>query len=40
MAIQSWGIPALTISEVSKTPIPDNLYNEMDARANKITVAG
>lgn len=32
MAIQSWGISADKISEVSKQPIPGNLYYEIATR--------
>ena len=33
MAMESWGIPADAIAEICKCPPPDNLYNEIAARA-------
>lgn len=32
MAMQSWGIPADAIADISKTPIPGNLYLEIANR--------
>jgi len=37
--MQSWGIPADKISEVSNTPIPGNLYYEIATRQEKIAKA-
>ena len=34
--MQSWGIPADAISEITKIPIPGNLYYEIATRAEKI----
>lgn len=39
LAMTSWGIPADTISEISKTPVPGNLYYEIALRQDKITNA-
>ena len=39
MAIQSWGIPADAISQISKSPVPDNLYAEIANRAEKVAKA-
>lgn len=36
MAMQSWGISADKISEVSKQPIPGNLYYEIATRQERI----
>lgn len=37
--MQSWGIPADTISKISGLAIPNNLYYEIDIRLQKITKA-
>lgn len=37
--MESWGIPADAIAEISKTSPPDNLYAEIAARGEKITKA-
>lgn len=34
--MQSWGIPADAISEITKIPIPGNLYYEISNRAEKV----
>ena len=39
VAMQSWGIPADTISEISKMPIPGNLYYEISQRQERIVKA-
>lgn len=39
LAMQSWGIPADTISEISKIPIPGNLYYEISQRLERIVKA-
>ena len=39
VAMQSWGIPADKIAEVSNTPIPGNLYYEIATRQEKIAKA-
>ena len=39
MAMESWGIPADGIAEICKSSPPDNLYNEIAARAEKVTKA-
>jgi len=36
IAMQSWGIPADTIAEISKKPIPGNLYYEISQRQERI----
>lgn len=37
--MQSWGIPADRISEISKQPVPGNLYYEIATRLDKIAKA-
>lgn len=37
--MQSWGIPADLISQVSKEPVPDNLYAVIAERAEKVAKA-
>lgn len=39
MAMESWGIPADAIAEVSKCSPPDTLYSEIAKRGEKITKA-
>jgi alanyl-tRNA synthetase len=39
VAMQSWGIPADKIAEVSGTPIPGNLYYEIATRAERVAKA-
>lgn len=39
MAMQSWGIPADLISQVSKEAVPDNLYATIAERAEKVAKA-
>jgi len=39
VAMQSWGIPADRISELSKIPIPGNLYYEISQRAERVVKA-
>lgn len=39
MAMESWGIPADAIAEISKCSPPDNLYAEIAARGQKVTKA-
>jgi alanyl-tRNA synthetase len=39
MAMQSWGIPADLIAQVSKTAVPDNLYATIAERAEKVAKA-
>ena len=39
VAMQSWGIPADKISEISKAPIPGNLYYEIATRQEKVAKA-
>jgi alanyl-tRNA synthetase len=39
MAIQSWGIPADAIAQICSLPVPDNLYNEIANRAEKVAKA-
>jgi len=39
LAMQSWGIPADKISELSNTPIPGNLYYEIATRQEKVAKA-
>ena len=36
LVMQSWGIPADAVSEITKLPIPGNLYYEIATRAEKI----
>lgn len=36
LVMQSWGIPADAISEITKIPIPGNLYYEISNRAEKV----
>lgn len=37
--MQSWGIPADRISEISKDPVPGNLYYEIAQRQERIAKA-
>jgi alanyl-tRNA synthetase len=37
--MQSWGIPADKISEVSNLPIPGNLYYEIATRQERVAKA-
>lgn len=39
VAMQSWGIPADSIAEISKMPIPGNLYYEISQRQERIVKA-
>lgn len=39
IALQTWGIPAETIAEISKKQIPNNLYYEIAERLERITKA-
>lgn len=39
IAMTSWGIPADKIAEISKQPIPGNLYYEIATRQEKVAVA-
>lgn len=39
IAMQSWGIPADRISEISKLPIPGNLYYEISNRLERQVIA-
>ncbi len=39
IAMQSWGIPADTVAEISKKPIPGNLYYEIAQRLERIVKA-
>lgn len=39
VAMTSWGIPADTIAEISKKPIPGNLYYEISQRQERIVKA-
>lgn len=39
IAMQSWGVPADRISELSKIPIPGNLYYEISQRAERVVKA-
>ena len=39
VAMQSWGLPADTIAEISKKPIPGNLYYEIAQRQERIVKA-
>ena len=39
LAMQTWGIPADSVSQISKLPIPNNLYYEIAERLEKITKA-
>ena len=39
VAMQSWGIPVDKISEVSKMPVPGNLYYEIATRQEKVAKA-
>jgi len=37
--MQSWGIPADKVSDISKIPIPGNLYYEIATRQERIAKA-
>lgn len=37
--MQTWGIPADVIAQVSKAEVPGNLYNEIANRAEKVAKA-
>jgi alanyl-tRNA synthetase len=37
--MQSWGIPADTVSEICKMPVPGNLYYEISLRQERVTKA-
>jgi len=39
-AMQSWGIPADKIGEISKLPVPGNLYYEIATRQERVAKAG
>ena len=39
VAMQSWGIPADRISEISKDPVPGNLYYEIAQRQERVAKA-
>lgn len=39
MAIQTWGIPADVIAQVSQAEVPGNLYNEIDRKAQTVAKA-
>lgn len=39
LCIQSWGIPADKVAELSKSPCPGNLYYEIASRQERVAKA-